>query len=166
MPPVDLIALVVVGLLALRGLVRGAVREAFALGALAAAVLAVRFFEPAVTGSLAPQLSAYLSPTFARGLSIVLVAGAGLIAVAAAGAFVRRGLHAVGLGLADRILGAGLGATEGALAVVIALSLAAGLLGADHPWLRASESYAWLARARGAGGAPGTPGDVAAPAPR
>lgn len=149
MPPLDLVVLVVVGLLALRGLVRGAVREAFALAALAAAVLAVRSFEPAVTHALEPHLAARLSPAVVRGLAIVLVAGAALVAVSVAGAFVRRGLHAVGLGLADRVGGAALGIAEGTLAVAIALSLAGGLLGGDHPWLRESEAYAWLAHARG-----------------
>lgn len=149
MPPLDLVALVVVGLLAFRGLLRGAVREAFALAALAAAILAVRSFEPALTRALEPRLAAHLSPAVVRGLAIVLVAGAALVAVSVAGAFVRRGLHAVGLGLADRIGGAALGVAEGALAVAIALLLAGGLLGGDHPWLRESEAYGWLARARG-----------------
>lgn len=166
MPPLDLVVLVVVGLLALRGLLRGAVREAFALGALAAAVLAVRFFEPAATALLEPRLAPHLSPPVVRGLAIVLVAGVALVAVSAAGAFVRRGLHAVGLGLADRVGGAALGVAEGALAVAIALSLAGGLLGADHPWLRASEAYGWLARARGERGADARLPDVAAPARR
>lgn len=158
MPPLDLVALVVVGLLALRGLLRGAVREAFALGALAAAVLAVRSFEPGVTHALEPRLAAHLSPAIVRGLAIVLIAGAALVAVSAAGAFVRRGLHAVGLGLADRVGGAALGVAEGALALAIALSLAGGLLGADHPWLRESAAYAWLQQVRGE-----APRDVAAP---
>lgn len=161
MPPLDLVALVLVGLLALRGLLRGAVREAFALGALAAAVLAVRAFEPPLTSALEPRLAAHLSPPVVRGVAIVLLAGAALVAVSAIGAFVRRGLHAVGLGIADRIGGAALGAAEGALALAIALSLASGLLGPSHPWLRESSAYAWLLRARGE-----TPRDVASPGPR
>jgi membrane protein required for colicin V production len=163
LPPLDLVALVLIGLLAVRGLLRGAVREAFALAALAAAVLAVRTLEPSAMRLLGPKLAPHVSPTVLRGITIVLLAGTALIVVSLAGAFVRRGLHAVGLGFADRIGGVVVGAAEGALLVAIALSFAGGLLGADHPWLRSSQAYAWLQRARGS---PEAPPAVASPPPR
>jgi membrane protein required for colicin V production len=136
----DALALGVVALAALRGLVRGLVREAFSLAALAAACVAVRLFAgPA--GEELEQASGLTSPlaTAAAGAAIALAA---IAAFALAGRIARRLLGAAGLGLADRLGGGALGAAEGALLVAIALGAVAWTLGPDVPWLRGSRSAA------------------------
>ncbi len=162
----DLAIAVLVGLLALRGLLRGAIREAFSLGALAAAVLAVRTLDLSLTRWLEPWLAAHLSPLAVRVLAITLLVAGAVALVSTAGALVRRGLRAAGLGFADRIGGAALGAIEGALLAALVLFGASLLLGPDHPLLRESRSYTAFAQLRDAirGGPPrGAPPAVAAP---
>lgn len=165
MPPIDLAACALLGLLALRGLLRGAVREAFALGALVAAVLAVRLLELPLTRWLEPRLAEHLSPLAVRGLAIALLVAGAITGVASAGSLVRRGLHAAGLGFADRLGGAALGAAEGALLAALALFAAGLALGEEHALLR--ESRAWQAfvatRDRLAAPSPEARRDVAAP---
>ncbi len=74
-----------------------------------------------------------------------LVAGAVLgiacaIAVGLAGRILKRGLHAAGLGAADRFAGGALGLAEGALFVGLAIWLGVALLGREHPELADTES--------------------------
>jgi membrane protein required for colicin V production len=153
--PLDLAAAVLIGLLALRGLFRGAVREAFALGALVAAVIAVRTLDLPLTRALEPLLAAHFSPLAVRVLASALLVAGAIVVVSSAGSLLRRGLHAAGLGFADRLSGATLGAAEGALLAALGLFGASLLLGVEHPLLRESRSYIVFERVRDAvGGAP------------
>lgn len=165
MQSLDLAVAALVGLLALRGLLRGAVREAFALGALLAAVVAVRVLELPLTRTLEPRLAEHLSPLAVRVLSISLLVAGAITLVATAGSLVRRGVHAAGLGFADRLGGAALGAAEGALLAALGLFTAGLALGEEHALLR--ESRAWqgyvAARAQLDARETAAPRDVAAP---
>jgi membrane protein required for colicin V production len=138
--PADVLVLVVLGVAALRGLWIGVVREAFSLAALALAVTAVRLYTDPLAGPLRGWLPVDLGELGAR-----LVAGAGLgVAVIGlvtiVGRLVRRGVRAAGLGGADRLAGAVLGAAEGALLAGVVLLGAVWLLGSDHPLLAGSRS--------------------------
>ena len=106
---------------ALRGLSLGLIREAFSLGALAAAVIAVRVWNEPFAHWLqrasGNQLPHYLVPWLAGALLAVAV----VAAVGTFGRVMRQGARAVGLGFFDRLGGAALGVAEGALAAGVLL---------------------------------------------
>jgi membrane protein required for colicin V production len=159
---IDRVALGVVVLAVARGLWIGLLREAFSIGALAAAFVAVRLWtDPAALWLLdrAP-FGVELSHHQARIAGGALVALGAMFVVVAIGGFVRKRVHATGLGFVDRVLGGALGGAEGALVVGLALIGVVTFVGEDHEVLSGSRSVELLARARGiAGELP----DVAAP---
>lgn len=159
---IDRVALGVVLVAAARGLWIGLLREAFSIGALAAAFVSVRLWtDPAALWLLdrAP-FGIELSQHQARIAGGALVALAAMFVVVAIGGFVRKRVHATGLGFVDRVLGGALGGAEGALVVGLALIGVVTFVGEDHEVLTGSRSVELLARARGiAGELP----DVAAP---
>jgi len=161
---VDGIALVILSLAVVRGLFRGLIGEAFSLGALGGACIAVRYGTDPVAAWLEDVTVGGIGATAAPWVA-GLALGIGTIAVvAAAGRLVKRGATAAGLGWADRLGGGALGAAEGALAVALGLLVATWLLGRDHPALehsRSMETFARLQRAIAERG--GELPDVAAP---
>ena len=163
----DLVVAIVVAVAALRGLLLGLVREAFSLGALAAAVLSIRFLTLPAAEAIHPFLPERVPPMAAKVGCAIVVALAGVALVAIVGRLVRSGVKAAGLGVADRIAGAGLGAAEGLLVVSLGLALLGAAIGRDHPALTASQAYAYFDRAqRAIAREPVPPLDVAAPPPR
>lgn len=135
---VDLVAAALVGLGALRGLWIGLVREVFSVAALGSAVVVAVLFTGPASGWLAGRtgLGDWAADVVA-GLALVLGTVAG---VAGVGRFVRRGVRAAGLALADRLAGGCLGAAEGALAAALLLLVAIVVVGRDHPLLADSLS--------------------------
>ena len=113
---IDIVALAVLLLAALRGMSLGLIREVFSLGALAAAVIAVRVWNEPFAHWLqrasGNQLPHYLLPWLAGALLAVAV----VAAVATFGRVMRQGARSVGLGFFDRLGGAALGVAEGAIA--------------------------------------------------
>ncbi|HRA78623.1 MAG TPA: CvpA family protein [Burkholderiaceae bacterium] len=105
------------------GLLRGLVRTVFALAAWVVALIGA----PLVTGPLLAVTGWSLHPLFVA----VLVFFALLISVRLLGGLIARVLAKVGLGLADRSLGAVLGVVR-ALIVVTIVALVARHLGADR----------------------------------
>lgn len=163
----DLVVATVVAVAALRGLLLGLVREAFSLGALAAAVISIRFLTGPTAEALAPLLQNRMPAMAVKVASALLVSLVAVAAVALLGRLVRRGVKAAGLGFADRIAGAGLGAAEGLLVVSLGLAALGAALGRDHPAFTGSQAYAYFDRAqRAIVGEPVRPQDVAAPPPR
>ena len=160
--PLDIAALAILLVAALRGMSLGLIREAFSIGALAAAVIAVRVWNEPFAHWLqrtsGNQLPAYLLPWFAGFLLAVVV----VAAVGTFGRVMRQGARAVGLGWFDRLAGAALGVAEGALAAGVLLFAIGAVLGPSHTLLAQSRSYALLERVREAPAA----SDVAAPPPR
>jgi membrane protein required for colicin V production len=164
LPAIDAICLALLVVAALRGLWIGVVREAFSLGALVAAGIAVRLWTGAVAHWLELEAGALgVGPLAARWLAMALLAAGAIALVAMAGRIVRRGVRAAGLGLADRLAGGGLGAAEGALAAGILLLALVSLLGSDHPGLAGSRSLELFERAQRVAGVGPEAGDVAAP---
>lgn len=162
LPGLDIVALALLALAIARGAFRGVVREAFSLGALAAAFIVARFATSPVAAWLTESAPMILPPWAATVLAGIAVVTASLIGVGLVGRTVRTGLHAAGLGLFDRIAGAGLGAAEGALVIAVGVALGATALGPDHAALRQTHTLAaydsamdWMGRGRLA--------DVAAP---
>lgn len=148
----DLAVLVVLAVAVLRGLWIGVIREAFSLGAIAVAWVAVRLgVEPGALWLLS-QGPADLSPLVAR-----IAAGVGLVAVPVvvvrlAGRMVQRGARAVGLGFLDRIGGGVLGAAEGALVLALLILVGSTVLGRDHPALASSQAIQAFEEIRRAAG--------------
>lgn len=153
----------ILGIAVLRGLFLGLVREAFSIGSLGAACIAVRLFHPQVAGWLGEVSEGRIGPTAAPWLGGLLVAVVSIACFVFAGRLLRRGVRWAGLGWADRAGGAVLGAAEGALVAGILLVLAASILGREHPVLQASRSFAALQELERA--AQGERVDVAAPPP-
>jgi membrane protein required for colicin V production len=162
----DLVVATVVAVAALRGLLLGLVREAFSLGALAAAVISIRFLTGPAALALQPFFGDRVPAMAVKVGSAILVALSGVALVALLGRLVRRGVKAAGLGFADRIAGAGLGATEGLLVVSLGLAVLSAAIGRDHPALTASRAYAYFDRAERAIVGQRAEPDVAAPPPR
>jgi membrane protein required for colicin V production len=116
----DLIVIGIVGLSTVFAFWRGLIRVVMSLVALIAAVLAAIQFSPAVATmlpALGDPVTRYLA-AFALIFLVVALVGAVL------GWVLSRAIRAIGLGFADRLLGAVFGVARGVLIVVIAVLLA------------------------------------------
>jgi len=164
LPSLDAICLALLLLAALRGVWIGLVREAFSLGALLAALVAVRLWTEPVARWLELEAGPLgVGPVAAPWLAGALLAAGTIVLVAIAGRVVRGGVRAAGLGLVDRLAGGGLGAAEGVLAAGLLLFALVSVLGADHPALAGSRSLELFERAQRVAGAGLPARDVAAP---
>ncbi len=146
MPAIDIAALAILSIAALRGFLLGLIREIFSLAALAGACIAVRAFYSPVTVWLES-----FSGGSVRGTAALIVAGAAIavgviLVIAIVGRIVRRGARAAGLGAADRLAGAGLGAAEGAVVIALLMLLAVSILGRNDPLLSNSRALAVFER--------------------
>lgn len=121
---VDAASLALLGVAALRGFFRGAMRESFTLAAVAAAYICVLAFTGAVAAWLLSLWPDDLSQTLAHIAAGAVLALTALLAVSALGRKLRNGMHAMGLGALDRIFGGFLGAAEGALLWAAAMAVA------------------------------------------
>ena len=134
----DYAVLAVLGLSVLLGLWRGMVGEVLGIAAWVAAFFAARWWGQAA-GEMLSRLSAEPALRLVAGYVAIFVAT--LLAFGFARLLFSRLLRAVGLGLADRLLGAAFGVVRGTL-VVVALVLVGGLTSAPRQaWWR----DAWLA---------------------
>jgi uncharacterized membrane protein required for colicin V production len=131
--PLDIVVAAIIAAAMLRGYFIGLVREAFSLGALGGAYLAVQLFtlpaadwlQEASGGDVGPRIAPWLA---GAGLAIGTV-----LVVVLLGRGLQRTLKAAGLNWADRFGGAFLGAAEGVLVAGILLVLGTEVLGRDHP---------------------------------
>ncbi|MFP8876670.1 MAG: CvpA family protein, partial [Myxococcota bacterium] len=114
----DGVAGLILAVALLRGIWLGLIREAFSIAALGAAVAAVVWGLRPVEGWLLEQGDLGMWAPWLAGLLLVVGAVASVVIL---GRLLRRGVHAAGLGWADRAGGALLGALEGALLVVLLL---------------------------------------------
>lgn len=137
---VDLAAAGILAAAVLRGVWIGLVREAFSLAALACAVFAVRRFAEPIADDLAASYD--LDPLLATAIAGAGVAVAAIVAVTIVGFVIRRAVRASGLGLADRIGGAVLGACEGALFVALLLFGVITVTGRTDPLIAGTRSLA------------------------
>jgi membrane protein required for colicin V production len=143
---VDAVALGVLALACLRGLWIGAVREAFSLAALAAAVLAVRLWTGAGAEWLAAETT--LSLATAKWVAGAALGVGAILGVAGVGRLVRRGLRAAGLGAFDRLAGGLLGIAEGGLVLALFLTLATSWFGPSPRFLQGTRTLAFYQDAR------------------
>jgi len=152
---------VILTLALLRGLWLGLIRESFSIAALGAAIVAVRRGRIPLAEWLVARTDLDMAwAPWLTGLALAVVA---MASVAILGRLLRRGVHAVGLGWADRAGGAALGALEGALVVALLLVGATALLGKDHRLLAGTRSVAVFEEFREYGSSRAPRPDVAAP---
>lgn len=142
MAGLDIIVIIIVGVAAIGGFMRGLVQEVLSLAAWVFAALAVHFMHPALT----PAISGFfnsdrITPIF----SFVLL----LLIPYAAMKLISNNISGVSdgaiLGPIDRVLGFGFGAVKGALIAVFAFSVLA--LGYDEGWGYSGRPL-WITSAR------------------
>lgn len=140
MTAIDWALVVTLGLSVLLGLVRGVVRELFALtGWIVGILLALKFSEPLAT-SLPLDL-----PLTARTVIVGLFIVVGTLLLAALTAVLLRAtLKAAKLSLEDRLLGGLFGVLRGALLIGIAALLAIAAGAQRQPWWEASLLLPWV----------------------
>jgi membrane protein required for colicin V production len=140
MTPVDWAIVVVFGLSVLLGILRGVVREMFALaGWIIGILLALQFAAP--IGAWLPIELPLGARTALAGLAIVVGT---LLAAALLAAVLRSVLSAAKLSLEDRILGGLFGVLRGAIVVGLAVLLALTGGASRQPWWQASLLLPWV----------------------
>ncbi|MFC4255753.1 CvpA family protein [Altererythrobacter xixiisoli] len=116
----DIAVLLVVGVSAAVGFMRGFVQEVLSLAALAVSVIAIRYFHTDLTGGLTDMVGSESgAAVLAFGLLLLIPYFAVKLLARQAGKTSRGSV----LGPVDRVLGFGFGAVKGVLIVVIVFSL-------------------------------------------
>ena len=126
----DLAVLVIVGLAAVGGLLRGFVHEVLSLGAWIAAIAAIYFFHAPLTDILVGFFKDNQTNAGLLAFVLLLLVPYGVMKLVArwAGGKTRNSV----LGPIDRVLGMGFGIVKGAILVVLSFSILA--LGYDMAW--------------------------------
>jgi membrane protein required for colicin V production len=143
---VDVVVAAILGVAMLRGVFLGLIREAFSIGALAGACVAVRLFTRPAAEWLVEVTRGELGPAAAPWVAGAALAVGSVAAVAIAGRLLQRGVRAAGLGWADRAGGALLGGAEGLLVAGLLLLILSAALGREHSFVADSHSIAALER--------------------
>ena len=138
----DIIVLLIVGVAAVGGFMRGFVQEVLSLASWAVAIVAIRFLHTDVTAFLFEYIG---TPSGAAVLAFVLLLLIPYAAMKLIAARVGRASRSSILGPFDRVLGFGFGAVKGVVIVVMAFSLL--VLGYDTVW-GIDGRPAWMTTAR------------------
>jgi len=142
--PVDAVVAAVLALAALRGLTIGLVREAFSLGSIGSACVAVTLYTDRLAQWLLERTNGEIGVLVAPWLATGILVVCGIAVTALVGRLARRGARMAGLGWVDRAGGAALGSAEGFLIAGTLLWLATSLLGRDHRIFEHARSMAAL----------------------
>ncbi|MET1756008.1 CvpA family protein [Novosphingobium sp. RD2P27] len=138
----DIAVLLLVGMGAVTGFMRGFVQEILALVAWIAAILAIRLLHTPLNAALAPHIGTE-SGAAVLSFALLLIVPYALMKLIANWAG-RRSRSSV-LGPIDRVLGFGFGAVKGVIIVVLAFSVL--VLGYDTVW-GAGGRPTWITQAR------------------
>ena len=138
--PIDVAALAVLGIAALRGLGLGLVRESFSLGSIGIAYLAVQLYSGRLAAWIERETDGQIGGLVAPWVAGTVIVVLGIAATVILGRLGKRGARLAGLGWIDRTGGVLLGAAEGLLVVGILLSIASAVLGREHPVFASSRS--------------------------
>lgn len=138
----DISVLLIVGIAAIGGFMRGFVQEVLSLAAWAAAIVAIHFLHTDLTAILLEYME---SPSGAAVLAFSLLLLVPYAAIKALAAWLGRKSRASVLGPMDRVLGFGFGTLKGVIVVVMAFSLL--VLGYDTIW-GPSGRPVWIVEAR------------------
>ncbi|MDN3645417.1 CvpA family protein [Pontixanthobacter aestiaquae] len=138
----DFIVLIIVGVAAVGGFLRGLVQEMLSLAAWLLAIFAIHYLHTPLYQALGEYLEYNTAVAILAFALLLLIPYAGMKLIAGrAGEASRASL----LGPIDRVLGFGFGAIKGALIVVVAFSVL--VLGYDAAWGVAGRP-AWITTAR------------------
>ncbi len=138
----DIIVLIIVGVAAVGGFLRGLVQEMLSLAAWLLAIFAIHYLHTPLYQALGEYLEYNTAVAILAFALLLLIPYAGMKLIAGrAGEASRASL----LGPIDRVLGFGFGAIKGALIVVIAFSVL--VLGYDSAWGVAGRP-GWITTAR------------------
>ncbi|APE28759.1 CvpA family protein [Aurantiacibacter gangjinensis] len=138
----DIMVLLIVGVGAIAGFMRGFVQEALSLLAWIAAIAAIRYMHTDLTAGVMDFVS---SPVTASILAFALLLLIPYAIIKLLANMLGKGTRNSVLGPIDRVLGFGFGAVKGVIIVVIAFSVL--VLGYDTIW-GAQGRPAWIADAR------------------
>lgn len=138
----DIIVLLIVGIAAVGGFMRGFVQEVLSLVGWALAIVAIRFFHTDLTGLVYGFIG---TPSGAAVLALVLLLLIPPLAVGMVARAAGRSSRNSVLGPIDRVLGFGFGGVKGVIVVVMAFSLL--VLGYDTTWGPTGRP-AWMTTAR------------------
>jgi membrane protein required for colicin V production len=143
MNALDWLLVILLAYSVIRAVVRGFIREAFALaGLIFGFLLACWFYQ-----SLALQLKGLItSPSIAELVSFLIILAATAILASLLGKLLRNTASAIGLGFVDRLLGAVFGLVRGAL-LGVALLLAVTAFLPTAPWVENSHLAPYFLRA-------------------
>jgi membrane protein required for colicin V production len=154
MTALDILVLVLVGGLGVRGVMKGFVAEAMSLVAWVLAIAAVKLFHTAVTAALLDKVG---TPSGAAMLAFVLLFGVTFMMVRFVGNRMGAATKSSLLGPFDRILGGGFGAVKGLLMASMLFLMASlvydtiyGGKALRPEWMTASRSYPLLNATSGA----------------
>ena len=137
MNPLDLVILAVVALGAIFGLLRGALRMATSIVALAAGVYVASIYYPRVAEFAQQRFG--LGPAAAAAVGYVMVFAAVFAVIAAIGEVFGRLVHIVRLGWIDRLSGAAVGVAVSGAMVGLSLMILTATLPVDAAILRQSK---------------------------
>ncbi|MEW4447986.1 CvpA family protein [Qipengyuania sp. JC766] len=138
----DIIVLVIVGVAAVGGFMRGLVQEVLSLASWILAMFAIHYLHTPLTDFLLPYIGQLTGAAILAFVLLLLIPYSAMKLIAGrAGEASRKSV----LGPVDRVLGFGFGLVKGALIVVIAFSLL--VLGYDTVWGVAGRP-AWITTAR------------------
>jgi len=133
----DSVILVVVALAAIYGLMRGVLRMATSILALAGGVYFASIYYPQVAGFFQPRFD--LGPSSAAAVGWVVVFATVFVVVAMFGELFGRLLQVARLGFVDRLCGAAMGVAVGGALMGVFLMIMTTLMPMDAPILRESE---------------------------
>ena len=125
----DYIVLLIVGIAAVGGFLRGFMQEVLSLAAWVLAAFAIRFLHTPLTTALQEYIGSHITTSLLSFTLLLLIPYAALKVIANNVGTASRGSV---LGPVDRVLGFGFGALKGMVIVVIAFSLL--VLGYDTVW--------------------------------
>lgn len=140
--PLDGVILAVLIVAMARGIFTGLIRETFSVAALAAALIAARFFTTPAAAWLTETTGGQIGAIAAPWIMGALIAVATVGVVATAGRLLRRGAQLAGLSWADRLGGAAIGAAEGGLLALVIVLACTWTIGREHPAVAGSRSLA------------------------
>ncbi len=138
----DIIVLIIVGVAAIGGFMRGFVQEVLSLAAWFLAVFAIHYLHTPLYEWLVPRIGTPMAAALLAFALLLLIPYAGMKLIAGrAGSASRNSM----LGPFDRVLGFGFGAIKGIIIVILAFSLL--VLGYDSVW-GISGRPEWIVNAR------------------
>jgi membrane protein required for colicin V production len=142
MTPFDIIALVIVGVAAIGGFMRGFVQEVLSLAAWILAVFAIRYLHTDLTAFIANYMGTTTTAALLAFALLLLIPYAAMKLIA--GRLGQASRNSI-IGPIDRVLGFGFGMVKGVIVVVVLFSLL--VLGSDTLW-GSDGRPAWITQAR------------------